>query len=70
MIIWHGQWANRAPDGIYRIRFDNTLKGGLYVVELRRHHTDKWKQEKTTISLAMAEWYGIRKLYDSLELLP
>ena len=70
MIIWHGQWANRTPDGIYRIRFDNALKGGLFTVEIRRQHTDEWKAEKSVVVPDIAEWYGIRELYNELELLP
>ena len=75
MIVWHGQWPNRTPPGIYRIRFDATLKGGLFIVEMRRAEKDKWeqedgwKQEKATVSPNMAEWHGILHLYDVLELL-
>lgn len=63
MIIWYGQWADRTPPGIYRISYDNG-----FVIENRRELDDEWEVVSDD-AITISEWYGMRHLYEELELL-
>ena len=67
MIVWYGEWANRTPPGIYRVRYDCEID--KFVVELRKESTDDWVAEPQLSPPSMGEWFGITHLYDQLELL-
>lgn len=71
MIIWHGEWKDSFPPGIYRIRFED----GQFHVEHRRKKKDEWESDGLhkkphDESPTMGEWNGIVNKYHELRLLP